>query len=330
MLALGLTTVILLAISMAIDLHLRSFDSRRKRLEESQLARAILTIISDDIRCVVMEYQQDVSAVETLVQETAQSAISAVTGGAGGNQGGGEQGGSGASSEDSGGTIDTGSEEMTSAATQDLANALTLPTKPGIYGNQYQLQLDISRLPRFDEYQAMLVPDPTSTLRDIPSDVKTVTYYVLSPQAALPNAAANVALEDPTASTNPDVVGRGLVRRQLDRAVTQWAMSNGVFTQDGSLGEVIAPEVVSIEFQYFDGLEWRLEWDTELEGALPVAIQIVLLMESPTGAAVSQDQPVARTPELDLTNLRYYRLLVPVATGQEAQTEDTSLEAAGL
>lgn len=36
MLALGLTTVILLAISMAVDLHLRSYDGRRKQLEESQ------------------------------------------------------------------------------------------------------------------------------------------------------------------------------------------------------------------------------------------------------------------------------------------------------
>ena len=53
MLALGLTTVILLAVSMAIDLHLRSFESRRNYLEQSQLAREILNIVANDIRGVV-------------------------------------------------------------------------------------------------------------------------------------------------------------------------------------------------------------------------------------------------------------------------------------
>ena len=53
MLALSLTAVVLAAISMAIDLHLRLLDSRRGSVERIQLARAVLQIIANDLRATV-------------------------------------------------------------------------------------------------------------------------------------------------------------------------------------------------------------------------------------------------------------------------------------
>jgi hypothetical protein len=323
MLALGLTTVILLAISMAVDLHLRSFDARRKQLEESQLARAILTIIADDIRNTVLEYEQDLSGLEAMLP----TALAGATVSDIGSEALGE-----VPSEDP-----SLAAEATTAS-QDLASAVTLPTKPGIYGNQYQLQLDISRLPRFDEYQALLAAKNTTLgATDIPSDVKTVTYYVLS--GAVPTSASGMTAtnQDILTSTDPAVVQRGLVRRQLDRAVSQYAVANGLMLGTDTVGEVVAAEVASIEFQYFDGSEWRYEWDTEVEGTLPVAIQIIMLLEAPStksltnqSLATNQLQSDSST-ELDPSALHYYRLLVPVATGQAAEAEeDTSLEAAGI
>ena len=331
MLALGLTTVILLAISMAVDLHLRSFDARRKQLEESQLARAILKIIADDIRNTVLEYEQDLSGLEGMI-------TGAVAGAAGVSIGGVSSGGSGASSGDSTASVDSALVEEATTASQDLASAVTLPTKPGIYGNQYQLQLDVSRLPRFDEYQAMLAAkSATLGVTDIPSDVKTVTYYVLS--GGVPTSASGLTAtnQDILTSTDPEVVQRGLVRRQLDRAVSQYAVANGLLAGADTVGEVVAAEVASIEFQYFDGTEWRYEWDTEVEGALPVAIQIIMLLEAPSMQSLSTVQPTAiqstaGTSTVSASSgLHYYRLLVPVATGQASeQAEDTSLEAAGI
>ncbi|MBC8350421.1 MAG: prepilin-type N-terminal cleavage/methylation domain-containing protein [Planctomycetes bacterium] len=328
MLALGLTTVILLAISVAIDLHLRSFDSRRKQLEESQLARAILKIIADDIRNTVQEYEQDLSGLEKLIASSLESAAQSAGGsGSETSEGAGELSGELGTSLGS----ETSTEEST--ASQDLASAVTLPTVPGIYGNQYQLQLDVSRLPRFDEYQEMLATsNETLGVTDIPSDIKTVTYYVLDGDVATSASGLTATHQDVLTSTDPDVVQRGLVRRQLDRAVSQYALTNGLISGSDDVGEVVAAEVASIEFQYFDGVEWRYEWDTEVEGSLPLAIQIIMLLEAPSmGNQTVAASQVGTPSELDSSGLHYYRLLVPVATGQAAETEeDISLEAAGI
>lgn len=324
MLALGLTTIILLAISMAVDLHLRSFDARRKQLEESQLARAILKMIADDIRSTVLEYEQDLSGLESMISSAAQ--------GGGGEGGGTLAGGSGEGSGSAGGLDPSLTEDATTAA-EDLAGTVTLPAKPGIYGNQYQLQIDVSRLPRFDEYQSMLAnANATLGIRDIPSDVKTVTYYVLTGNTIASASGITANNDDILTSTDPEVVKRGLVRRQLDRAVSQYALANGLLTGTDTVGEVVAAEVASIEFQYFDGTEWRYEWDTDVEGSLPVAIQIVMLLEAPSMDKLTSGPPRVGTPaDLEASNLHYYRLLVPVATGQAASGEDdTSLEAAGI
>ena len=208
---------------------------------------------------------------------------------------------------------------------------MLFPTTPGLYGNQYELQLDVSRLPRFDEYQKMMA-DPTEGLADIPSDVKTVTYYMANQQAAVvPIDGVETLSSDISTSTDPDLVGRGLVRRQLDRAVAQYAQTNGLLTAAQSAGELIAPEVVSIEFQYYDGIEWLFEWDTETEEGLPVAIQIQLVMNSRLPSSRRDtDALIEPLGDLDASNLSYYRMLVPIGSGEPAVAENTSLEAVGL
>ncbi|MEX0818155.1 MAG: prepilin-type N-terminal cleavage/methylation domain-containing protein [Pirellulaceae bacterium] len=324
MLALGLTTVILMAISMAVNLHLRSFDTRRKQLEESQLARAILKIIADDIRNTVLQYEQDLSGLEQMMSNAAGGAVADSVSGA-------------TEVEDTSGALtaelDPSLLAESTTASQDLVSSVTLPAKPGIYGNQYQLQLDVSRLPRFDEYQSMLAAsNATLGITDIPSDIKTVTYYVFgggTPASASGMTATN---QDLLTSTDPAVVQRGLVRRQLDRAVSQYALANGLLAATDDVGEVVAAEVASIEFQYFDGIEWRYEWDTEVEGTLPVAIQIVMLLEAPSAGGQNADPlAIGTSTDLEPSGLHYYRLLVPVATGQATEAaEDLSLEAAGI
>ncbi len=66
-LALALTVMLLGAIAMAIQLNLRSLNSRRSSVEEVQLARAVLRMISEDIRATVQYEEQDFSAVEKMM-----------------------------------------------------------------------------------------------------------------------------------------------------------------------------------------------------------------------------------------------------------------------
>lgn len=246
--ALALSGLIMVAIGMAIDLHLRTLDSRRNQVEEAQLARSVLRLIADDLRNAVQYKVIDFSSVENLAGSTLDaSAIDANTGSSGSNP-------------DSG-SVPT---DDTSDETTDEVASIAPPTIPGLYGNQYELQVDVSRLPRVDQYDPTLAAAGTS-MTDIPSDVKTVSYYLLSDTTN--NSAGAMASGTGQA---------GLVRRQLDRAVTRWAADNGDLDRVDTSGENIAPEVVWLEFSYFDGTEWLLEWDSDEIGGLPLAVEIVI------------------------------------------------------
>jgi len=332
LLALSLSVVILMAIGMAIHLHLRSLDSRRTYLEESQLARSVLRIVADDIRSVALRYEQDVSGIEELLKGAAASAVGDLAGGSLSNSGSGSGGvpTSGVVPTESGAETGAG-ETDPSANTADLSTTVALPTMPGIYGNQYQLQIDVSRLPRIDEYQQMVQTDPLAAVRDIPSDVKTVTYYL---QSATTSGLATAGTQGAalTQLTDPNVTS-GLVRRELDRAVTNWTMTNNSAAMVSQTGEVLAPEVVNLEFQYFDGYEWRLEWDTETEQALPLAIQISLAMQSMKGAEAANTDvfTASAEPLTDQTDIRYYRLVVQLPVGMPAKaSEPEDLGGTGL
>jgi hypothetical protein len=106
-----------------------------------------------------------------------------------------------------------------------------------------------------------------------PSDVRTVAYYL----------ATSVRGRDEEAPATS-----GLVRREADRAATLWAATNGASASLAQSAESMAPEVVAIEFSYFDGSQWLTEWDSNELKALPVAVQISIELANPTLAATTQ------------------------------------------
>jgi len=329
MLSLALTSLILVAVGMALDLHMRSYRERRSVIEQAQLARTILRIVADDIRAAVNYEEPDLAGFEKMV--------------AGLSTGGGEVGDS---AEITGatdvGTSEAGSatsgsddtdvasfEDETALNSQDLAASTTIPSTPGIYGNQYELQIDVSRLPRVEEYHPLLSADPLAAMLDVPSDVKTVTYYVQSAGMVTQDAgtlgttgtgfssSSSFGSESSLFAENPAEASGGLVRRELDRSVTQWAIESGNAMGLSQAGEVIAPEVVAIEFRYFDGLQWLTEWDMTLQASLPLAIEVMLAMRPYDSqwrpASENADAAIMTTAQ---EGLRYYRMIVHVPTGQ--------------
>ena len=112
-------------------------------------------------------------------------------------------------------------------------------------------------------------------------------------------------------ASDPNVAAQGLVRRELDRAVAEFASNSGSLSALLDAGKVIAPEIVGVEFGYFDGVEWRMEWDTEVEGGLPVAIQVVLALESSAARRAAEAQGLTvNSTAANEANLDYYRLVV--------------------
>ncbi|MCH8047770.1 MAG: prepilin-type N-terminal cleavage/methylation domain-containing protein [Planctomycetes bacterium] len=244
LLALAISSLVLATLAAAMHFNLRVVGRRQQEIEEAQLARALLRRIADDVRGAVLYNPPDTSSLMALA-------------GAGSPSSGGGGGGGQVLSiafSPTGETITT-SEEV---ETQSVAP----PTIPGLRGQSDWLQVDVSRMPRRDQYDPSLQAATVTGPADHLSDVKTVTYFVETTAAG---------------TTNTIDTSTGLMRVELARAVTRWANQNG--TLDLSGGSPIAPEVKSIIFSYFDGVVangWVTEWDSDERGALPVAVKIEL------------------------------------------------------
>ena len=88
-------------------------------------------------------------------------------------------------SDTSGSTSATDTSDTTDSEdrTSDISSSAP-QSVPGLYGNAYQLQVDISRLPRVDQYMAISAQsDSGVTNADQVSDVKNVSYYVINNSA---------------------------------------------------------------------------------------------------------------------------------------------------
>lgn len=182
-----------------------------------------------------------------------------------------------------------GTDEAPADATAGMAS---LPL--GIYGSATNLTIDISRIPRIDEYTAQQNGMLTGTLNDLPGDIKSVSYYVQAPSTVGVTDAMNQVSTTQTATG----VG-GLVRRALDRAVLDNAESMGQTDQLNRTGELVAPEVLALEFSYFDGAQWTTTWDSSTQG-LPWLVDISLAMQSKTG-----EKNGTVPPGISLTTMTY-------------------------
>ena len=306
MLALGLSVLVMFAISSAIFVHLRMLDAKQTYVEEAQLARAVLRMIADDLRRTIHYRIADLSATEDLISES----LSDVPGGD-------------LSAEDGGGIAEPPPMEETEPNTDNLADSETAPVAPGLYGNYSEIMIDISRLPRDDEYPSL--QSANAVITDLPSDIKTVTYYI-GP--------------DPKAGINPVVAANqgalvGLVRRELDRSVNRLALEGGLASDVlSTAGQLVAPEILAIEFQYYDGFQMLPEWDSTLMEGLPVAVDIRLTIASEAPDETSVD-PTSGDPYAGQTiNGRLiregvvYHLLVPLPTAEPTMPVDEEEEGA--
>ena len=167
--------------------------------------------------------------------------------------------------------------------------------------------------------------------------MKTVTYYVQSP--------TNMGIEDSLSQfASPDNPSNGqvggLIRRQLDRGVTAYAEEMGDTQRLARTGDLLAPEVVALEFAYYDGVEWLTEWDSSTQ-SLPWLVEITLAMQSARGSEASPFSPGVSLNQLSYTDrqaygIELYQLVVAIPGAQlrpaDAATADQAegMEAMGL
>ncbi len=276
MLALGLTVVVIGIVTMSVNGTLLLVDRGRMKTERDQLARAILTRIGDDVRGVVRDEPFDASgmmSVKTTSSSSSKSGGSGSSGGgssSGGGASGGSSGTSGSGGSGSGSSSGSSSSSSSSDSSSSSSTSSTSSTIAGVYGDQYSLQVDVGRLPRIDEYAAASTSGADSGTPP-PSDVRTVSYYL----------AGSAGQSTIAAAADTTVTGTGLVRTELDRAMSQFATTQGDSSSVNNTAAVLAPEVLALEFQYFDGSTWNTSWDSTQNSGLPQAVKISIALSDP-------------------------------------------------
>lgn len=307
LLTLSMSVVLMILIGGAIQFYARDMNVRDMDIRQTQLAAAVMQMIEDDLRATLHTQPVDTSGLEALLAATSQQ---------------GSGGGGGESQDLSAAGIDSETElALEDTSTVDLASGAAVLETPGLIGNQYQIQIDLSRLPRLEEYVAML-DQITTDIDDVPSDLKTVAYFVQA-------AGIMGGIQDPLDTLDPDAATDGtggLVRRSLDRAATVEAVNNGNLAMLNQTGELLAPEITGIEFAYWDGLNWELEWSSDTYGELPLAVQVRIYMADPAATQESLSSSASLSGEPTRTFSHIVRL--PLARPIESEDED--LTGAGL
>lgn len=308
--SLALSGLLFAMITQMIGNHFHVLEKQRDNVEEVQLARALLSRMSQDIKSAVQYNGVDVEAAMGDID--VQGALEIASG-------------AGMGMEDLLGAADS-LLSSSDSTTPSYDFQTTFPTSLGMYGDQQTLRVDISRIPRQEEYRAMYDPTEIGALQDIPSDVKLISYYCRTLNVETTVSAQDVFNDDPTIP--------GLIRGQLSRAITSYAMNNGNSQAVQDADKMLAPEVIALEFQYYDGYQWLQYWDSEEFEGLPLAVKIRMTMRSnsPYASGGVLDAFYGTTTDADGRMAVTYQKVVklPVGKIRPLEQEDEGLQNLGL
>lgn len=124
----------------------------------------------------------------------------------------------------------------------------------GLYGDSVSLSLDVNRARPIDPL-IEFGSGETQASPEVLSGVTTVRYFVTS---------------------------EGLTRQEARRDIDVYEYDQGGSPTLEASSRVIAPEVAAIQFTYSDGEQTLSAWNSEeQEGALPVAVEVVITFRSP-------------------------------------------------
>ena len=255
LLALALSVIVIGAIGTAIQVYMIALTKQQARIERKQVVRAIFMMISNDLRAGIQYKAADYSGLETLVQ-TRQLQINQAAA-----------------------ALDPDAEPVDESAEPEDSGIIDeeeVSFRPTLLGASNVIMIDISRLPRLDQYNP-LVAAPDLDM-NTPSDVKSLAYF-----ASLTEGGIEEQLEF-AESRAPG----GLYRRELDRAVANYLGDISIVDRPDQFSRLIAHEIAEIGFRYWDGEAWLSDWDSEEEGAFPSAIEVTLVIDAERSAAQTQ------------------------------------------
>ena len=291
-LAIALSAALLLLISGALTIYSRLVSDRRAEVVNAQLARAAVDMIALDIR----------SAFISAEAGAAMAAGDTDEGGTDGGDTGGDLGG------DTGDDTGTDTSDTSSVASADLAQG-TVASSAGLYGNQYQIQIDVlGRFMKPVKYDQLLNVGAVPPL----SDPQIVSYF-LRPVIPAELVGTPFEVTDVTSSATRSV----LIRREQGRATAVYEANYGA-SATPAREQMLSDQIVALEFAYFDGIEWLTEWDSDFEGGLPVAVQITIAVMDMEAAVAGSSVTSASTSSV----AEYYQRTVYLPLSASAQATD--------
>lgn len=300
--ALGLSVALMALVGSALQFYAVTLNQRDEQVRRTTIARGVMQMICADLRAAVWSEPQDLSVVGEMLTSANGNAAATATG----------LGSTSATGTDeSAGTEDATMEEPT----LDLALNLSSTSRPGLIGTQSEILFDVSRLPRVDQMTMNMNALP-SELQDVPSDLKTVSYHI---QAAGAGGVPSPLNAVGTASE------AGLVRRVIDREASKYANQMGDVTRLMQTGSLIAPEVIGLEFSYWDGTMWLTSWHSDDMGSLPLAVKVRISMQP----RESKDATVIPSAEIFETIVRLPMASSMVPVAETTETTDAAALPAG-
>jgi hypothetical protein len=243
-LAVSLSVVLLGALYVALSMHYFQTRAGREIMDETIITRSVVNRIAQDIAC-------ELPPIDPRLAPGATSAVGSSSGGGSGKGGssgsGGASGSPGSSAAGSGatassasgygassgygGNANTGNSSNNNSTSSNGTTTNQVIPNVQVYGDQNNLVLT----GRFVPHDLTQAPQSQPTLT---SDLRRVTYWV--------------------------VPGKGLARHEVTQVTGADAMVTPPPlppTIDNSEPAIIAHEVKSIVFEYYDGTNWQQTWD---------------------------------------------------------------------
>ncbi len=262
-LALAIAALLLAGLYFALYMQTNNTYSGRRLVERTGLSRAIISRIQNDILASLGPVDTQLNS-NPYANTTTPSSMS----------GTGSTGSSSSSSGNSGGSGGSGS------SSQNAGQMFNL----GLQGTSTQLSIYASRVPR--EALQALNPNnaaasgsnnsgsgngaPAQPNQGV-SDLRRITYWL--------------------SSSSPG----GLARQELLDVTSPSDIANLPPGISNESSYIIHPEVVSVQFQYYDGTNWQDSWDGTQVGSdgktpqgPPVAVAITLTISLPSGTRTQQ------------------------------------------
>ena len=280
-LATTIAMLLLGALYVAVDMQLRFAQNSRDLVEESTLARAILARIDSDASQVVG--LSDPGRFRIAAGADALSDPTATTAAAATT--------APATGAATAGTTTGTATSAASTSTTESGTSTNIVLPLGVQGDSETLHLYVSRVPR----ELYLNNNSDSPL--VVSDLRRVSYWLVG------------GADSPV----------GLARQEIAIVTSDDALQNLPPGIDSEGSFLIAEEVRSLSFQYFDGTNWQDNWDSTTPGA-----DGVTPIGSPRAVAVTVG--VARPGANG--NVKVYRHVIAISsangTTQQAQAQSSS------